>query len=633
MIYNQDAGKILLLGDVSLYQNEDTLNADTVFYFTKEKKIIALGNPLLIEGTQKIKGDSICYYTERKFGVIINGKTHVEKGWFYGKHTRLLQKNTLKVKDGYFTTCNLDPPHYWFYSPKMRVELNNMVIASPVILLVQDIPLFIAPFWFFPVKKGRHSGFMVPKFGHSNTEGHFIKNVAYYLVLGDNADLTLGADWIEKKGILINNEIRWRLLFLHTNGNFKGSWINEITGSRRWSINLNNSGILPPNISFITFSNMQSDQNFQENYSDTVERKLVKEAETYLNLKKNIFSGQVSTTWQVKKDFERDTTTKQQPAVNILFPAINPLGFNISSSGNYLRDENKNTGSNISIRINRGFNILYYLHSNLSFSQSVYILSSPYGGNVYPNTKSISISANTHLYGTSLFGFLMFKKFRHTISPSLSFTYSPVESIPEYIKVAGITPSKGGARSLGISINNLFQGKADKNVIDIAQLNANTSYDFNKHRFPSVSLTSNIWLTRYANMSLTTRYDLIYQKWSSLNLTSSATYSWSYYTRRNSVSINYFKIFGDTIPTNSNQMNFASTLWLTKNWKIRYGFHYDLFNRKITNKSLYIYRDLHCWEMSVSWSSFGTDWKYDIKLGLKAIPEVRIEKGVLGMFF
>jgi len=53
----------------------------------------------------------------------------------------------------------------------------------------------------------------------------------------------------------------------------------------------------------------------------------------------------------------------------------------------------------------------------------------------------------------------------------------------------------------------------------------------------------------------------------------------------------------------------------------------------MTKKSLYIYRDLHCWELSISWQSFGNDWKYDIKLGLKAIPEVRIEKGLLGMFF
>jgi len=632
VIYDQKDGKITLIGNVSLFQDEDTLNADTVFYFIKEKKVLALGHPLLTEGNQKIKGDSIFYYIEKSFGTITNGKTQVEKGWFYGKYTRLIEKNTLKVQDGYFTTCNLDPPHYWFYSPKMRVELNNMVIASPVILLVQDIPLFIAPFWFFPVKKGRRSGFMVPKFGQSNMEGHYIKKVAYYLVMGDNADLTIGADWIEKRGILINEETRWNILFMHSKGNFNGRWIKEVSGNKRWSLNLQNGGVLPFNILFSAFSNMQSDENFQQNYNEDVKRKLVKDVESYINLKRNIFSGQISTVWQIKKDFETNTVTKKQPAANLTFPSINPFGFNISSSGFYLRDENRNNGGNFLFNLNRGLSILYYLHSNLSFSQTTYFLPSSYGGFVYPTTKNISVGLNTHIYGTSLFGFLMFEKFRHTISPSVSFNFSPVESLPDYIKVGGITPSKGGARSLNIGIGNLFQGKIGKNTINLAQMNIGTGYDFNQHRFPSVSISSNAWLGKYAELRLTTSYNTLTHKWSSLDLTASGAYTWKYYLRQNSITARYHKIFGDTITANTDQINISTNLWLTKNWRFTYGFNFDIYKGIITDKNLSVYRDLHCWELTVEWGEFGNDWRYNIKLGLKAIPEVRIERGVMGMF-
>ncbi|GAB4342250.1 MAG: putative LPS assembly protein LptD [Calditrichia bacterium] len=48
--------------------------------------------------------------------------------------------------------------------------------------------------------------------------------------------------------------------------------------------------------------------------------------------------------------------------------------------------------------------------------------------------------------------------------------------------------------------------------------------------------------------------------------------------------------------------NISARMELTRNWRIQYNGRFDLINKEITHQTFNIYRDLHCWEMSFSWS-------------------------------
>lgn len=57
---------------------------------------------------------------------------------------------------------------------------------------------------------------------------------------------------------------------------------------------------------------------------------------------------------------------------------------------------------------------------------------------------------------------------------------------------------------------------------------------------------------------------------------------------------------------------------LSKKWKIQYNTGYDIEKKDITQTTLTIARDLHCWDMSLSWTPFGKFQSYSFHIGIKS---------------
>jgi len=63
----------------------------------------------------------------------------------------------------------------------------------------------------------------------------------------------------------------------------------------------------------------------------------------------------------------------------------------------------------------------------------------------------------------------------------------------------------------------------------------------------------------------------------------------------------------------------SGDLNLTKKWKIQYNTSYDLkVGRLSSATSFVIYRDLHCWNLSVQWVPFGYYKSYNVTLQVKS---------------
>jgi hypothetical protein len=48
--------------------------------------------------------------------------------------------------------------------------------------------------------------------------------------------------------------------------------------------------------------------------------------------------------------------------------------------------------------------------------------------------------------------------------------------------------------------------------------------------------------------------------------------------------------------------NVSGRIELTPHWRVQYSANFDILNKEITHQTFNIYRDLHCWEMTFSWS-------------------------------
>jgi hypothetical protein len=77
--------------------------------------------------------------------------------------------------------------------------------------------------------------------------------------------------------------------------------------------------------------------------------------------------------------------------------------------------------------------------------------------------------------------------------------------------------------------------------------------------------------------------------------------------------------------------SFNLDFWLTKNWHLNYQNRYDFEEKKITEQTFELYRDMHCWEGRFTWVLQGYRRGYYFRINIKALPEVKIEKSRGGL--
>ena len=234
IVYDVDQDQVDVLGSADVNYKELRLNADKVTFNTKTERMRAEGKPVLYDAKDKIVGNTMTYDLTIRRGTIYGGKTTYEKGYYYGEQIRKVSDDVLDVRNGSYTTCELDEPHYHFGSSRMKVILRDKVIASPVIFYIKHIPVMALPFYVFPIRPGRHSGFQLPQveFGSSSSGGKFIRNVGYYWAINDYLDATLWGDYYQDDRWLAHSQTRYQKRYL---------WSGEIDASLQHTLGLQTS--------------------------------------------------------------------------------------------------------------------------------------------------------------------------------------------------------------------------------------------------------------------------------------------------------------------------------------------------------------------------------------------------------
>lgn len=76
-------------------------------------------------------------------------------------------------------------------------------------------------------------------------------------------------------------------------------------------------------------------------------------------------------------------------------------------------------------------------------------------------------------------------------------------------------------------------------------------------------------------------------------------------------------------------MTLGSSITLTPKTRVSISSGYDIKNKKITQTSLNLTRDLHCWEVVASWVPFGRFTSYDVTIRAKSVilRDLKISKG------
>jgi len=197
--------KAYLYGKAEINYEDINLTANYIEISFKDNQLFArgvidstgklCGKPVFKQGAESFTSTTLIYNFKTKKGLISGIFTKEGDSYLQGKTVKKFADNSINVKRGFYTTCDLEHPHYEIKFSKARVIPNDKIVSGPAYLVLEDVPTPIAvPFGFFPNKQGQKSGILIPAYGESAARGFFLSNGGYYFGMGDYMDLALRGD-------------------------------------------------------------------------------------------------------------------------------------------------------------------------------------------------------------------------------------------------------------------------------------------------------------------------------------------------------------------------------------------------------------------------------------------------------
>ena len=228
--------KIYLYGDAQINYENIQLNAEYIELDLAKNIVIAngvpdstgeyIGLPIFKEGPQQYEAGKMTYNFETKKGKIEEVKTQEGDGFIKGNEVKKTETDVMYIRNGYYTTCNLEEPHFSLATSKLKIIPNDKIVTGPTVLKIDQVPTPLAlPFGFFPNKNGRSSGILIPTYGDSRQLGFFFRDGGFYWGANDYFDASLTGDIYTLGSWATNFRIRYKNRY-HYGGNLSLSYSN-----------------------------------------------------------------------------------------------------------------------------------------------------------------------------------------------------------------------------------------------------------------------------------------------------------------------------------------------------------------------------------------------------------------------
>jgi lipopolysaccharide assembly outer membrane protein LptD (OstA) len=296
-------------------------------------------------------------------------------------------------------------------------------------------------------------------------------------------------------------------------------------------------------------------------------------------------------------------------------------------------------------------------------------------GWVFQRTFSTGVSVSTTLYGLFPVKVGPLLGLRHVVSPSVGFSYAPRFAGQErFPSVPGISASQGRARSMTFSLGNVFQAKyasgEDERRVELLSVRSSLSRNFlaEQRKWSNVQTSARSSALRFLLVDASLTHDLYdpvtgelrpfnplltsFSTNARLDLSSGGAGVSRYATR--------YVYAGDTtdaeVPdermawelrlsygfsesrfydtqtgelANRTRRQFVEMdidAMITPLWELGWRGRYDMVQKRLTEQSYSLARDLHCWQATVEWSPSGFQTGWYVRVFVKVLPEIKVEQ-------
>ncbi len=233
-------------GYVNFISGDIQLQADSIRYNRESGEIVAEGNIVLSEKNgMKIAGDRIEMNLEDATGIVYDATAFEEPSYFFrGEKIEKIGENEYVIYKAHFTTCNQPKPYWSFRAAKTKATVGKYAKFKHLRMRIKDVPILYIPYFVWPIKQDRTSGFLIPDIGYSQQKGSMF-STSFFWAISRNADATFEFEYWDKDGVAIGTEFRYKLRG-DGEGEFNSHYIEKNTGnSKSYSYDFKHKQKLP----------------------------------------------------------------------------------------------------------------------------------------------------------------------------------------------------------------------------------------------------------------------------------------------------------------------------------------------------------------------------------------------------
>src|SRR5438552_2870870 len=357
----EDLGRdnvVVATGNVEVVRGRARLNADRVEINRETGDAVATGRVVFYDGEDRLTGDRIDYNIKTGTGVVHHGRASTAPYYrLGGESMERLGDSVYRVRRGFFTTCEDDPPAWSFHFSEATADLEDYVFGTGASFWVKNIPLSpFFPFFAAAIRRERQSGFLFPTFGTSSRRG-FYADIPFYWAINESHDLTVAFDAYELKGFGGRAQYRYRLSE-DTGGTFSGFYVHEskVNDDDRGWVHFQHEWRGPAGWRAVADVNMVADDNVLRDYSIRLFERSLQRVDTNLFVSKrfenwnavgNMFSYQDLTT-------PRATELRRLPEVRVdrvrsAVPGLPGVLFDFESSATHFQRDLGSEGGRVDL--------------------------------------------------------------------------------------------------------------------------------------------------------------------------------------------------------------------------------------------------------------------------------------------
>ncbi len=253
-------------GTVKLRQRGRSIFADQLEYCIPDQKLTASGNVRLDRRGDVIESDKLSFDIDAETGYAESPEYYFRAFKARGKADKLFidSRTQYRAEKGTYSTCEAPEKDWYLRVGKLKLDrAKDKGVARDATVVFKGWPVLYTPYVDFPLSNTRKSGILAPTYGTSGKSG-FEFTVPLYLNLAPNYDWTIAPRVLAKRGVLLNNEVRY--LGSTYNGKLNAEYLEndrERQGDTRYALAFRHDQVFMPGlVGNLNLQKVSDDQYF-----------------------------------------------------------------------------------------------------------------------------------------------------------------------------------------------------------------------------------------------------------------------------------------------------------------------------------------------------------------------------------